>query len=230
MSDSGATQARCLGSPPSPTVGKGCGCTRDCDPGTACLTESTDGVPGGWCVKHCTTASDCPAGFACRETTDGDPGTSTCLQLCNKPDDCRAGNLCQVLGTELTTYCFPYCQSDADCPVTHHCDRYYGTCVDQPRPGNGEIGDACKQDQDCKSSFCITEGLVSSFTGGYCTAFCSLSKQGCPSGSVCALKWSTAGDSGICMTSCTASTTCRSGYQCLRSPDATGVTACGTKM
>ncbi len=212
--------AQCLGAQPSPTIGKGCGCTADCDPGESCADELTTGYPGGFCGHSCQFTA-CPTGFDCVEFTEGDPGTKTCVQSCKQTTDCQRGSVCQPVGGPAND-CLGLCQSDADCPVVGKCDRNFGVCSTQPDPGVGDIGAACNVDTDCKSAHCVSPSAL--FPDGYCTAFCSLSEQGCPIGSVCAL--ADAGDLGTCMTACTSSTTCRTGYACMMSFDVPGLSAC----
>ncbi len=219
---SDAPAAICTGKQASPTVGQPCGCDEDCDPIDVCLTEGPtsmrleSGAPGGDCSRICDTTSDCPSGFDCITLTPGDPSTAGCLLRCSATANCRAGYVCQPApGNYVTgapTYCLPLCQSDADCPMTGVCDRYIGWCGVQPHPGSSGIGGPCQRDSDCISSKCLQ------IPGGYCSAYCSITRQGCPAGSTCAFPVVTGDDLGGCLASCTTSADCRVGYVCGPSP------------
>jgi hypothetical protein len=122
------------------------------------------------------------------------------------------------------TYCMGLCQKDSDCPSSQTCDPYFGLCGRYDHPETGDVGAACAQDSDCKSQLCV---ILPEFPGGYCSAFCSLVGQGCPQGSVCALRYGKAGDLGTCFRVCSSTADCRQGYGCVRTPVLAGVRVCG---
>lgn len=227
-SGSDATDAAalvCVGKQGSPTVGQNCGCPEDCDSPELCLDEVSMGVPGGICLRSCAGAA-CPGDLICLQSTPGAPGTESCFVRCTQSSDCPKGNICQTLETGGELICAPLCQSDSDCPATGTCDRYSGLCASAPLHPNGkETGDPCVDDVDCKSEFCLAG--VSMFPDGYCTAFCSLEKQGCPDGSYCMPVWSSVGDEGLCMKLCTDTSECRTGYGCVGTSQFPGVKVCG---
>jgi len=182
------------------------------------MDELNYGAPRGMCVAGCDIVRPCPDGFACKELTPGDPATQTCMQRCATSADCRQGYVCQgIPGATTELFCVGQCTSDADCPVKGVCDPYYGLCgLQTPRPGPGEVGDPCSRDADCKSDLCIVDPR---FSGGYCTAFCSLAVPfpgGCPTGSSCEAHVS--GDLGACLRNCVYDSNCRPGYLCKSSP------------
>lgn len=217
----------CTGKQASPSAGLPCGCTADCDSPELCLDESGFGIPGGWCIRPCTDSA-CPGNLTCLQSTPGAPGTESCFIPCTQSSDCPTGHLCQNLESGGKLICMPYCQSDADCPTVGKCDRYGGTCALAPVHPNGkETGEPCNDDGECKSDFCISG--MSQFPDGYCSAFCSLDKQGCPTGSFCMPIWSDIGDLGLCLTVCTDVSQCRTGYGCVGHSQFPGTKVCGPK-
>ena len=89
-----------------------------------------------------------------------------------------------------------------------------GGCV----PGNynavttNNVGDACGADADCYSPYGY--GRCVSWTGGHCTIV-DCAAPGIPSG-VCGTGNQCVTESGVsfCLSECTTSTDCRSGYTC----------------
>lgn len=226
-----AQNPECLGRGSSPTASGSCGCNEDCDPGESCITEAPAaagvgatnfGSPGGECLRGCSPTTPCPGSLACVEGTLGDPSTSVCVPTCQASTQCRTGYVCQPILGYAGTYCLGLCQSDSDCTLTHACNRYLGVC-DTPVADGGDIGAACAKDGDCRSSFCAGNPP---FIGGYCTAFCSLSEQGCPTQSACALPFTDGGDLGACFRSCRSTADCRLNYACEISPVDAGITVC----
>lgn len=219
------TSATCIGMQPGPTSGGPCGCATDCGAPEICLDETSTGTPGGRCLRGCPTGS-CPGDQLCLQATPGQPGTESCFRKCVTNSECPSSQICQTLESGGELICSPFCQSDADCPAIGKCDPYSGLCLASPvYKGSKETGDACAEDTECKSQFCITG--VAKFPEGYCTAFCSLEKQGCPDGSHCMPIWSSVGDTGLCLNKCTTETECRSGYGCVGTSQFPGVKVCG---
>jgi hypothetical protein len=208
----GGAPAACLGRPIEPTAGQHCVCQSDCDATDFCIDEASTYLAGGFCGRSCA-ASPCPTGTTCEQLTQGDVGTSTCLVSCKTTSDCPTGSVCQTTHAGGALVCYPLCQSDSDCPSLHVCDRYTGTSGPPPASEASllDIGAACTNDGQCRSSFCIVASLA---PGGYCTAFCSLSLQGCPTGSHCTANWTNVGDEGICYATCNSAADCRTGYKC----------------
>lgn len=213
MASGGLPAAECLGAEASPTVGKACGCDRDCDSTDVCIPEVPNadrpgGMPGGLCIRPCDSAAACPDTFACVELTPGDPDTQSCLELCTTTSQCRIGYLCRVWPPDpdvTDTYCMAFCQSDDDCPRAEHCNLYTGACGEVEPAGKAANGEPCTQNSECISDFCI---------GPYCASYCSLERQGCPDGGGCALSVYEVGDLGGCMPACESTADCPSGTSC----------------
>ncbi len=200
----------------SPTAAQPCTCIEDCDPGEVCVTELDKGVPGGVCLRGCP-KHDCPLNLICIELTPGDFTTAACQLPCELTSDCPIGNVCQTNVSHGELFCSPYCQADGDCPATGKCDRYTGVCGDHGQHvGERDVGESCVSASDCRSDFCIPSS--SPYPGGYCTAFCSLSRQGCPDGSYCVNQGFPVGDFGLCHSTCSDASECRSDYACVRDP------------
>ena len=199
----------CVGLEP-PTTARACRCPGDCESPESCISEGEFGLPGGGCLRICRGQDDCP------ETTTCDPGIG-CLQTCASTANCRPGWMCSrvVRGdSESPLACTPYCQADSDCSELGTCDRYTGTCGDLGHhPGPGGLHAACDTDNDCISEFC---GQGANFPGGYCTAFCSIERQGCPEDGVCIPQGAGDDDLGACFQRCEDDSECRvdEGYEC----------------
>jgi hypothetical protein len=207
----------CIGPRQGATTGLDCVCPSDCDADEICADELSTFVPGGVCLRNCALTPGCPDGFSCIELTEGDPATSTCLRDCVAASDCPQGEVCQEMGAQLQLECFSLCQADADCPTWDECDPYTGSCSLAYRAaGSADIGDPCDRDSDCISDICIFDPIL---PGGYCTAYCSIERQGCPKGSLCTRNWSAVGDLGVCYARCASANDCRAGYQCGSYPD-----------
>lgn len=203
----------CIGRQSTITAGQDCVCPDDCASAETCADEISTGAPGGMCLRACFENDPCPGELLCVSLTPGDPNTATCLLPCDTTGECPAGDICKTLEAGGPLVCAPLCQSDADCPGVGACDRYSGFCAESTaHPEGGEIGAACERDADCKSAFCIPPSNL--FPEGLCTAFCSLSLQGCPEGSACTANWSPVGDEGLCFSRCTGEETCRTGFVC----------------
>jgi hypothetical protein len=223
-----APAAVCQGRRASPTAGGPCGCDNDCEPSEVCFTEGPTsmredyGAPGGSCLRSCAAASDCADGFDCVFLVPNDPGTGTCFARCTVTADCRLGYVCESFGSQAT-YCNGLCQADSDCAATGVCNRSFGLCAAPDGSGAGRVGDACARNEDCASEYCLP---TPSFPGGSCTAPCSLTRQGCPAGSACAIPAAPTGDEGWCFATCASDADCRSGYACRASLFNSSIVAC----
>lgn len=97
---------------PAQSLTELCGCQRGgmgdpCDGSGACGT----GWCGGWCTRVCTQSSDCEG--------DGPDGVSA------------AGLELVCAGAGPTGYCFPACETDADClPFGARCETFIGAGFD----------------------------------------------------------------------------------------------------
>ena len=216
-----AEQRDCLGRGAGPTAAEPCACAADCEAGEACVAEQDYGVPGGLCLHTCEIDADCPDGTACEPDTG-------CARACAATTDCRAGYVCSRLQAAGPLICIAQCQADADCPALGSCDRDTGVCGDfGAHPGDGEVGAACTSDADCRSAFC---GQGGAFPGGYCSAFCSVSRQGCPGSGPCFANAGPDDDMGHCLAHCEDDPDCRTeeGYFCGYSAELPDEFFCGT--
>jgi len=93
-------------------------------------------------------------------------------------------------------------------------------------PGAGAAGVMCTANAECAANMndpiCVTEAF-SGWSGGYCSQFCDLANDDCPSGSAC-LNSGLSLSHGICFDLCTTNADCRAGYQC--SDAGGGVSVC----
>lgn len=223
--DAGSSvETECLLEPRSSSVGYGCGCNEDCSFGEACIPEvgppESSGFPGGKCSNTCGPSTKCPEDFECIALTPGSPWAG-CEMTCGTTEDCRRGYVCgpfvaiatpaQTEGLPDGFFCLPWCQDDEDCARAGRCNPFTGQCS-AAAPEASDVGAACSTLADCPTSqVCLpTYG-----PSGYCSTYCSLSRQGCPAGSVCKKLFSEdRGDFGLCMQSCSTTSDCRSGYVC----------------
>jgi hypothetical protein len=234
----GCCPAGCTGDPDCSTscgdgmvgAGESCdmNCPASCDDGNACTTDIVLGSAATCnvaCARQAVTECRdgdgcCPAGCAgmdndCSttcgngtvdsgETCDGDcstecPFTGECdvYTYVGSPSTCNSA----CIPTTITTCaggdgcCPPACTMATD-----------SDCSGGP---TGGLGDPCADTVDCDdlgspfSTFCVT-----TFPGGYCTAFCV--DNLCPTGSRCALDFS-----GLCVKECATAADCRTPeYEC----------------
>lgn len=183
------------------------------------MDELTTGFPHGDCLLGCS-VEPCPEGLVCVAFYE----TKSCLIPCAQTSECPPGRVCATLADGGPLVCQGLCQKDSDCPARGYCNLYLGICESEPTALTaGDTGDPCQTDLECTSEICIPS---SAFPDGYCSAFCSLSLQGCPSGSHCAPIWSSVGDMGMCLKDCTTVDDCRPGYSCLNNSAAPGFKGC----
>lgn len=165
------------------------------------------GWPAGTCTGDCA-VDPCAPGIECIAQTDGD---HRCYAPCMDYLDCRPGYACFDYWGSGTSYCYPLCGDDNDCPDTGTCNPFTRRCG-TPQTG-GDYGTPCTVGTDCLGGSCF-----SSWPDGYCTSLCSLTNGECPTGSgaVCVdAALGTRGDLGACVVSCTNPSDCpRSGYTC----------------
>jgi hypothetical protein len=216
--DADSDADECLGVEPTPAGP--CGCGLDCDDAELCASEVEAGLPSGWCLRPCDADRPCPDGTFCDELEVGS-GEGVCERTCETTADCRTGYVCtHALTDPNPLICWPFCQADSDCPTTGSCDPWQGTCGDAlPQPGDLEIGDPCTADVECRTGVC-SQGTE--WPGGYCSSGCSVTRQGCPPGSVCVGAVGSDDDFGTCYESCDSHADCREaeGYVCVyREPD-----------
>jgi hypothetical protein len=153
------------------------------------------------CVDTCSENTDC-AGGACMwgelvpdlylNACDGPAGNGTNGSACNADDQCRSG-VCYGAGT-----CGDLCGSTADCPNGNTCGlvnysvctvefidcfqwapNFVKACV-QGVHGNGAVGTACANANQCRSGLCYT-------TVSQCTDICSRDAD-CPASHVCGIE------------------------------------------
>ncbi len=198
----------CNGGTPSGAGGP-CRCPGDCEGSLRCATESATGTPRGICLQGCTPGGDIPEGFVCR----GNPGGTFLVRLCGdgRPA-CREGSVCRFFVSRSEQSCYPACTRDAQCEGGR-CNLDLGACG--PATQGASLGAACTRDEQCRSGGCFPPPL---YQGGYCVSFCDTRAPACPDDGACALigRNPTGTHYGQCFPRCTATSDCRTGYQCLR--------------
>ena len=202
------------------------------------------GPSGGYCTRSCTlvdSPSDDECGridpnSACRQPRPGvDPH---CMLSCGRGTPIAAEEKCQGRG-ELACVnidrdsgageCRPTCGIDLDCAAGTACNLTTGFC--EPQPLDSALGASCdprQQDESPCPGWCyeLAEGV------GVCTGRCTIGALiGCgyeapPRLMVCAFAeddslaasgapLAGAGDLGLCLPSCSCTSECPSGAQCL---------------
>ena len=206
------------GSPPLPpvTAGGPCNTNTDCRVPEVCLDDLSTHASRGFCSLTCLSNSDCPVGTICVNTAGGTASAGACYATCAATADCPDGRICfgQPANGGPPYFCWPYCQADADCPLTGHCDLWLGAC-EAPNPAKealDPIGARCRATSiNCRGGVCLGVTLQ---TEGICSAFCSLSKNGCPPGAECVAASNRGPDVGYCLASCLVATECAPGLVC----------------
>jgi hypothetical protein len=178
----------------------GCECSDACM-SSVCATEEEllekgFGSPQGQCVRPCLDDAGCGAGYMCVIDTSG---IGMCMIRCEQVEDCPFANTCgpPFVGV-MDRVCRPLCQADSDCRGGR-CDRWTGSCGREIDPSLGDVGDPCTVPEDCRSAACYGEA--------FCTADCSISRQGCPEGAIC-IDDSVRDDDGFCVLACTRDADC----------------------
>jgi hypothetical protein len=223
----------CQGTMTVANVGDPCAVDADCaslGTGAICkLTTSTGSgtYPEGYCTKDCTADSQCPS-------TDAGPGVCVslnaaygendklCWEPCNQrnhvPGGCRSGYACYGL-------------SNNGQPIGNGCWIYPLPSPDAG-PASDKLGNPCTGFMDCANppdpqfAVCITAnfkladggmGTPTGYTGGYCSADCSVSHSVCGDAGVCFVNFPQSGDRScaeLCPTPSTGQGLCRTGYVC----------------
>ena len=166
----------------------------EANPFTACRTRECD--PAG---DECQAAGD-PCGRGLPPCSSGRcearGGQRFCFQACTETEDCPADMICagEKVGDDLTIgSCILFngsadaCQSDADCPDDEVCthvngmDGYQGLCA--AASGEGQLGEACINRDDCASGLCRDDPA-----GDYCTSVCAADAD-CGPGYICNRRW-----------------------------------------
>lgn len=204
------THQACSGDP-SCTGFDGQPCTADASClGGICLEELTDGFPGGLCTRDCSVTGICPGDFQCQ--TGPTVTTPICLPPClsGNSSDCRNGYTC-VGFSGLEPFCYPDCNTNAECVDTSTCNVESGLC--HGPQSLTALGGPCVDPEDCESGFCFDESGMGA-PGGICTSLCRLSAPVCPGDGVCVDIFTTTADSGFCLDGCAQQSDCRTGYTC----------------
>jgi hypothetical protein len=193
------------------------------------MSEAEHGLAGGQCLRVCGANASCPDGLRCTALIEGDATSRSCMRPCERTAECRQGRICQAVANSSNTFCVPHCQDDTDCKTTGYCNRSVGVCERTPTVPSvlAAVGAPCTTSSQCDSDFCIPESVDSRFAEGICVAFCSIERQGCPSGAACAIAYDDIGDLGICLQTCADDAECRRGFRCVPSSLAGGRRVCG---
>ncbi len=160
----------CQGSPacqPGTTpIGGPCTANTDCaatNLAPACLDETSQHFPGGFCTQWCSLAGDdCPLGSACVAYGATATGSGFCFPSCSTPADCAPGYTCMNSGGRSgVPVCSPDCTANAECSTTHACNLDTGLCTTTPeictngRDDDGDLRPDCA-DLDCAGA-CASE-------------------------------------------------------------------------
>jgi len=204
--------------------GENCFSNTDCQAtgGDPICLGFQQGFQDGYCSEFCDGPGDCPGGGVCMDINLSVHGV--CFKSCSSPADCPGGEDCVDNGAgqlicdkppELN--CQDYQDDDfdgfVDCEDATSCTSSF-SCISGPRAA----GDPCQIHNQCQASandpFCIDQPHEF-WTGGYCSEFCNLSADDCPTGSHCTDWFFFSSGNGLCMKDCDFDTDCRAGYSCL---------------
>jgi hypothetical protein len=147
-----------------------------------------------------------------------------CFAKCSLDADCSNGLSCVDLGNgqkvcdkEPELNCQDYNDNDFDGLLD--CEDPL-TCSSSPScvPGTRAAGLTCQLHNQCAANandpLCI-DAFNFGWPGGYCSQFCDLQVNDCPSGSSCADVLALPSGNGVCLDNCNVNADCRSGYSCL---------------
>ena len=138
------------------TVGDDCDADTDCTAisgGEAlCLSESSTGIPGGFCSQTCTAVPG-----ACPESSQCLGGL--CLLPCGAGSTCGAGEAC--FEVEDPGACIPVCDTDDDCVDGSVCNLTTGFCDEPNCAADDTTCDGL--DDDCDGN--VDEDFAGAFGG-----------------------------------------------------------------
>lgn len=183
-----------------------------------------EGAPGH-CTHLCQTAADCPGGFGCSLL---DPTDLAGLKYCtwdHKTCDSGYTDCPSELGwcDVDISQCTSSCVTDADCPRTfsgsYDCITIEGDGISfnvcEPSTfAEGESGEACSYDEDCRSGLCARPDTLS--VSGICLERCTPT-AGCMQGFGCNAAF--IGSLGDSANICVPAGTGRSGDACSENRD-----------
>ena len=169
------------------------------------LSWSSGVYTDGYCTKVCAQNTDCPSSALCLGAQDYGEGDSICWARCTASDECRTGYFCYPVG-EGDSACWidPLPTFDAGRPA----DKVGQPCASLAACLNPPDDGACLFDT-------FSDGGLSPFVGGYCSAPCEDSSHcGVDAGAKCVAL----GGIAICVAGCSAPLLgqgeCRAGYVC----------------
>ncbi len=83
--------------------------------------------------------------------------------------------------------------------------------------GSKPVGQPCVNHNECAANmndpFCIDQAHEN-WPAGYCSEFCTLSPDDCPTGTTCTDLFGFSSGHGVCLKNCLVNSNCRSGYTC----------------
>jgi hypothetical protein len=158
-------------------LGASCKSDTECASGK-CLIFHRPSIPGTSDLTYCSTSCDvgCEGTMVCGTAADG---SKACMMSCAEPN--RSYTEAYACKDNVPTACSvldqTYCLDCKNCPSTLRCEPGVGC---QPRR---EVGEACTNDQDCKSDNCSAYlGVCRVPVWSVCTAdncdYCTTSTNG----------------------------------------------------
>lgn len=175
--DGDALERACI-----PTAGEenGAACSEDADCASlACINEV--------CSDPCTDTEQCTDDQICRSNTVSRDGLSASFDMCESlgEERCDQDGVCSD-GLRMCNELYQVSDSDA----------YEAYCGMPNSDADGELGDTCQGDEQCRSDICLT-GMSDE-----CSVICDSDSQ-CGSGQVCtAYRVGPSTQIGYCVTSC----------------------------
>ena len=193
------------------------------------------------CVADCAVDADC-----------GDPATLRCVNRvcepigeCTMDTDCPANKICNSRAGETTGSCAPFCQGDADCPISNTCQMISGRYKCAPGCATNQN---CPLDQRCNATTRLCEGpmvgaarVCQSTSACRTCEVCNASRyecesaktafphcQMCSSPSECGGGTCVQLDDGArwCLRFCATGSECPQGFVCLGLTGGTGQSVC----